>query len=623
MKRLLLLALLAACASERSTVDPVSHSADASDSAIAARLSVGARRLEADVRWLSDDARAGRRAGEPGALEAADWLARQCAEIGLEPAGSNQWFQDFEVELEPKDGGESRLDIAFEGAPLAWSGADDVQPLACGEAGVVEAPLEWLGFGIEDPAQGWDDYAGRDVAGKIAVIVRGTPPEPAPREGEAAPKADAKSDAKIASDASRWLGGGTIFHKVVTARRRGAVGVVVVSRGTGEAPFAFDAGGGGGKARLPAIALSRRAGDRLVGGDLEGALRVPAGGVKLDIGARARLVCDIDGGKALARNVLARQPGVDRSRTIVVGAHYDHLGWGGSGSLHGGARAIHNGADDNASGSAAVLELARVFGSSLEAPPCDILYAWWTAEELGLLGSEHWAQQPTTPLAGIVAYLNYDMVGRAKDGNLQVLAAGSAAEFPPLLERAAAQAELKLSQNASGSSFGGSSDHATFLKREVPALHFFTGLHEDYHKPSDDHEKFEAEGCAKVVLMSEVVVRAIGAAPKLAYVAPKLDDKGRREVRSGFSSWFGSMPNYAWDREGVLLDGTSSGSPAEKAGLLKGDVLVKMDEVEVKDIYDFMWVLQTKKPGDLVQVGYLRDGQLERVAVTLGSRGAR
>ena len=216
MKRLLLITLLAACASERSAVDPASHSSVASAPALASRLSSSARRLEADVRWLSDDARAGRRAGEPGALEAADWLARQCAEIGLEPAGSNSWFQDFEVDLEPKDGGESRLDIAFEGAPLAWTGADDVQPLACGEAGVVEAPLEWLGFGIEDPAQGWDDYAGRDVAGKIAVIVRGTPPEPAPREGEAAPKADAKSDAKIASDASRWLGGGTIFHKAVS-----------------------------------------------------------------------------------------------------------------------------------------------------------------------------------------------------------------------------------------------------------------------------------------------------------------------------------------------------------------------------------------------------------------------
>jgi hypothetical protein len=622
MKRLLLPLLLAACASERPDAAPASSSI-AGAPALADRLSKSAERLEADVRWLSDDARAGRRAGEPGALEAAEWLARQCADIGLEPAGSNGWFQDFEVELEPKDGGESRLEVAFPGVPAAWSEAVDVQSLACGEAGVVEGELAWLGFGIEDPAQGWDDYAGRDVAGKIAVIVRGTPPEPAPREGEAAPKADAKSDAKIASDASRWLGGGTIFHKVVTARRRGAVGVVVVSRGAGEAPFAFDAGGGGGKARLPAIALSQRAGAHLVGGDLEGALRVPAGQVPFEVGARARLVCDIDGGKGLARNVLARQRGVDGSRTIVVGAHYDHLGWGGSGSLHGGARAIHNGADDNASGSAALLELARVFGCALEAPPCDVLYAWWTAEEMGLLGSEHWIQQPTTPIASIAAYLNYDMVGRAKDGDLQVLAAGSAAEFPALLERAAAQAGLELSQNASGSSFGGSSDHATFLKREVPALHFFTGLHEDYHKPSDDHEKFEAEGCAKVVLMSEAVVRAIGAAPRMAYLAPKLDDKGRREVRSGFSSWFGSMPNYAFEGEGVLLDGTSAGSPAEKAGLIKGDILVKMDEVEVKDIYDFMWVLQTKKPGDLVQVGYLRDGQLERVTATLSSRGAR
>lgn len=623
MKRIMLLALLAACAADRPAVAPSTSSTPAVEAALAARLSTSAERLALDVRWLADDARAGRRAGEPGALEAADWLAKQCAEIGLEPAGSNGWFQDFEVELEPKDGGESKLEVPFDGALAAWSGANDVQPLACGEAGVVEGELAWLGFGIEDPAQGWDDYAGRDVAGKIAVIVRGTPPEPAPRAGEAAPQADAKSDAKIASDASRWLGGGTIFHKVVTARRRGAAAVVVVSRGEGEAPFAFDAGGGGGKARLPAIALSRQAGAHLVGGDLEGALRVPAGQVKLDWGVRARLVCDIDGGKGLARNVLARQAGVDRSRTIVVGAHYDHLGWGGSGSLHGGARAIHNGADDNASGSAAVLELARVFGCTLEAPPCDVVYAWWTAEEMGLLGSEHWIQQPTAPIASIVAYLNYDMVGRAKDDNLQVLAAGSASEFPALLERSAAHARLDLSQNTSGSSFGGSSDHATFLKREVPALHFFTGLHEDYHKPSDDHEKFEAAGCAKVVLMSEALVRAIGSAPRLAYVAPKLDDKGRREVRSGFSSWFGSMPNYAWEDEGVLLDGTSAGSPAEKAGLLKGDILVRMDDVEVKDIYDFMWVLQTKKPGDLVQVGYMRDGRLERVAVTLGSRGAR
>jgi hypothetical protein len=216
------------------------------------------------------------------------------------------------------------------------------------------------------------------------------------------------------------------------------------------------------------------------------------------------------------------------------------------------------------------------------------------------------------------------MVGRAKQGTpLQVLAAGSAAEFPAVLAAAAQQANLDLAVNASGSSFGGSSDHATFLKREIPSLHFFTGLHDDYHKPSDDTERFEAEGCAKVVALAEATVRSLASGARLAFVAPKLDDKGRREVRSGFSTWFGSVPNYAWDREGVLIDGTSAGSPAEKAGLLKGDVLVGMDDLDLKDIYDFMWVLQTKKPGDIVKVRYRRDGVLESVLVTLSSRGAR
>ena len=630
MNRFWLLApVLAACSA--APVAPAARegakvSASASTTVVVAdpALAASAARLAADVAWLADDARAGRRAGEQGALDAADWLAKACARLGLEPAGANSWFQDFEVDLEAKDGGASALVVKAGGRVLEQRGAQTLQPLFCAEAGSVEGELVWLGYGIEDPEQGWDDYAGRDLSGKIALIVRGTPPEPAPKADAPAadPAKQGKShEAAIASNASRWLGGGTIFHKVVTARRRGAVGVVVVSRDAGEGPFAFDAGGGGGRARVPAVALSQAAGAALVGGDLSGALRVPAPQTKLDLGATARLVCDIKAGKGPARNILARQKGLDRGRTIVVGAHYDHLGWGGAGSLSGGVRGIHNGADDNASGSAAILELARSFARN--APPCDIVYCWWSAEELGLLGSEHFAQQPTFALAGVAAYLNFDMVGRAKDGNLQVLAAGSAAEFPAILDAAAKEGGLQLAVNASGSSFGGSSDHATFLKREIPSLHFFTGLHEDYHKPSDDSERFEADGCAKVVRLAEAVARDLGARGRVAYVAPKLDDKGRREVRSGFSTWFGSVPNYAWDKAGVLIDGTSAGSPAEKAGLLKGDVLVRMDDLELKDIYDFMWVLQTKKPGDIVQVRYLRDGHEESVPVTLSSRGAR
>ena len=587
-------------------------------------LQARSARLQADVAWLADDARAGRRAGEPGAMEAADWLARQCAEIGLEPAGANGWFQDFTVDLEAKDGGGSRLIVSAGDKVSELAGSKALQPLFCGEAGSVTGELVWLGYGIEDPDQGWDDYAGRDLTGKIALLVRGTPPEPTATNPAANASGGKVNEAAVASNASRWLGGGTIFHKVVTARRRGAAGVLVMSRLPDEAPFAFDAGAGGGRARVPALALAHAVGAQLMGGDVEGALRTPAPQVKLDLATKITLQCDIQAGKGPARNVLARQPGRDRTKTIVVGAHYDHLGWGGSGSLSGGVRAVHNGADDNASGSAAILELARSFGCALEPAPCDIVYAWWTAEEMGLLGSEHFAQAPTIELKSVVAYLNFDMVGRAKQGTpLQVLAAGSAAEFPAVLAAAAQQANLDLAVNASGSSFGGSSDHATFLKREIPSLHFFTGLHEDYHKPSDDTERFEAEGCAKVVALAEATVRALGTSARVAFVPPKLDDKGRREVRSGFSTWFGSVPNYAWDREGVLIDGTSAGSPAEKAGLLKGDVLVGMDDLDLKDIYDFMWVLQTKKPGDIVKVRYRRDGVLESVLVTLSSRGAR
>lgn len=605
----------------------VAASASASVAVLDAETAAAAARLAGDVAWLADDARAGRRAGEQGALDAADWLSKACAELGLEAAGADGWYQDFQVDLEPRDGGSSLLVVRQGDLTKELRGAAVLQPLSYAQAGEAQGELVWLGYGIEDPDQGWDDYAGRDLAGKIAIVVRGTPPEP-PAKEEAGPKAAAKEgaqgkshEAALASNASRWLGGGTIFHKVVTARRHGAAGVLIVSRQAGEGPFAFDAGGGGGRTRVPAVALSHAAGAELVGGDLDGALRTPASQTKLDIGASARLVCDIRGGKGLARNILARQKGVERGRTIVVGAHYDHLGWGGSGSLSGGVRGIHNGADDNASGSAAILELARGFART--PPPCDIVYCWWSAEELGLLGSEHFATQPTFALSGVSAYLNFDMVGRAKGGNLQVLAAGSAAEFPAILDAAAAKGGLTLAVNASGSSFGGSSDHATFLKREIPSLHFFTGLHEDYHKPSDDAERFEAAGCAQVVRFADAVVRDLGARTRVAYVAPKLDDKGRREVRSGFSTWFGSVPNYAWDKAGVLIDGTSAGSPAEKAGLLKGDILVRMDDLELKDIYDFMWVLQTKKPGDIVQVRYLRDGHEESVPVTLSSRGAR
>jgi C-terminal processing protease CtpA/Prc len=253
-----------------------------------------------------------------------------------------------------------------------------------------------------------------------------------------------------------------------------------------------------------------------------------------------------------------------------------------------------------------------------------VLVALWSGEELGLLGSEHWAEHPTVPFERVVAKINLDMVGRAGNGKLQVLGAGSAAEFAPWLAAAGAAARLELAVNASASALAGSSDHATFAKRKKPVLHLFSGLHTDYHKPSDDVERFEVEGAARVAdLAHELVLRA-ASAPTLAFVEPPPAPEGEeRRMRGGFNAWFGSVPNYAFEGPGVKIDGTSPGSPAERAGFLAGDVLLAIGEVELESVYALTYALQFYKPGDVVLVRYARDGVSDETRVTLSSRGLR
>jgi hypothetical protein len=305
----------------------------------------------------------------------------------------------------------------------------------------------------------------------------------------------------------------------------------------------------------------------------------------------------------------------------VIGAHFDHLGHGGTGSLAPGVRAIHNGADDNASGTAAVLEVARLLAAG-PPPPCDVLVALWSGEELGLLGSERWAQSPTVPFAEVVGNVNLDMVGRAGSGTLQVLGAGSAQEFPNWLAEAGPAAGLQLTVNASSSALAGSSDHASFAKREKPVLHLFSGLHTDYHKPSDDLERFEADGAARAADLARELVLRMAEAREIAFVAPK-PVEGERRIQGGFNAWFGSVPNYAFEGPGVKIDGTSPGSPAERAGFLAGDVLLQLGDVKLDSVYDLTYALQYHKPGDVLRVRFVRDGAELEERVTLSSRGLR
>jgi len=324
--------------------------------------------------------------------------------------------------------------------------------------------------------------------------------------------------------------------------------------------------------------------------------------------------------KGEALNVLGRLRGADSARCVVIGAHYDHLGHGGTGSLAPSATGeIHNGADDNASGTAAVIEIARALRQQ-GPPPCDVVVALWSGAEEGLLGSEHWAQHPTVPLAKVVANLNLDMVGRAGNGKLQVLGAGTSSAFAGWMEEVGKRAGLELTVNLAGGALGGSSDHQTFLKRSIPALHLFSGLHADYHKPTDDADKFEAQGAAKVVALGADLVLRMASASKLDYVESKAPPSGageRQTPTGGFRVRLGSIPNYAYEGKGVLIDGASQGTPAERAGLTKGDVLVKLGDVQLDSVHDLTYALSHFKPGDVVPLRFVRDGVEQETRVTL------
>ncbi|MBL8863431.1 MAG: M28 family peptidase [Planctomycetes bacterium] len=608
-----LLLVLAACSTTDATDAPATSAA----------------RLAADVAWLADDAREGRRAGTELGLEAGRWIAARLAALGLEPAGAQgSYEQEFPVPLEPRPTGRSYLQ-GPDGARVAES-ETRLAPLFCAESGTVRAPVAWCGFGIELAASGWDDFAGRELAGRIALVVRGTPASP-PKPAAAAPVQEATAanphgDAQRVTAGDPFVNAGLVFTKVMNAKRKGAAAVILLQHpaDAGRGVLAFHEGGSG-RAGIPCLTLAWSEALALFGPallewsrDLESR---PARATDGD--ARPFTVsAEVERGHGPATNVLGLVPGVDRSRVVVIGGHYDHLGWGGTGSLAPGVRAVHNGADDNASGTAVVLEVARRLAAG-PPPPCDVLVALWSGEELGLLGSEHWAAHPTVPLERVVAKINLDMVGRAESGKLQVLGAGSASEFPNWLAEAGPGAGLELAVNASSSALAGSSDHATFAKRKKPVLHLFTGLHTDYHKPTDDLERFEAEGAARVADLAHALVLRAAGTEELAFVEPPPAPEGERRVQSLFNAWFGSVPSYAFEGPGVKIDGTSSGSPAERAGFLAGDVLLALGDVEIESIYDLTYALQHHKPGDAVRVVFERDGRREETFVTLSSRGVR
>jgi len=580
-----------------------------------------AERIAADVQWLADDAREGRRAGSPGERESAEWIAARLAGLGLEPAGSEGYLQPFEVPLPARDGGSSAIAlVSAQGDPeRIYEGEESLVPLFCSSGTGALGEVLFAGYGIASAELGRDDYGGRDVTGKIVMVLRGTPPEDLHAEVAVAAESPLANPhgAAGAAAGSKWGSFGSLFHKVMEAKRRGAAAVLVSNHGPqAEGLLPFDAGQTA-EANLPALMITPEVASALVPGFAELVLSLDQGETVAPVGgARVKLHAHVIRETGVAANVLGVLRGKRADRTLVIGAHFDHLGRGGPGSLARDAlNEIHNGADDNASGTATVLEIARCLAARGE-PEGDVVVALWSGEELGLLGSEHWLEAPTAPLGALRANLNLDMVGRAGDGHLDVLGAGTAQDFEAWLAREGPRAELALSVNASGQGVGGS-DHQSFLRNRIPALHFFSGVHEDYHKPSDDADKVEVDGARRVAELVLSLAEEIQGAESLAFVEPPAPTTP--QASGGFRTRFGSVPEYSYTGKGLLLAGTSGGGPAERAGLLKGDVIVRIDDVGIEGIGDFMYVLNAHKPGDVVLVHYTREGEEREVRVTLDS----
>ncbi len=548
-----------------------------------------ADRYAADVAWLADDARDGREVGTAGNEAAAAFVEERFRTLGLEPAGNDGGYRhEFDVTVSLTSGPGTTLTL--DGTVAA---ADAFTPLSFSKSARAAGEIVFAGYGIVAKDKNRDDYAGLDAKGKIVLVRRFVPP------------GDEFKDA----DERRYS---DLRYKAFTAREHGAVGMLVV-----DLPELATGATMPDEAPLPKLS-AEQAGDA---GLLIAALKREIGKTLLEGTHAAELSVELIAEHRKSTNVVGRLTSADpqtRKGAVVVGAHFDHLGHGGMNSLAPGSEEIHNGADDNASGTAALLESARLLSGRRAELKRDVLFVGFSGEERGLLGSTAFTRTPPggLDLQSVSAMINMDMVGRLRDNKLAILGGGSAEEWPAIAEPLCVARGLLCTTSGDGY---GPSDQTPFYAAGIPSLFLFTGPHDDYHRPSDDSGRINATGGATVAaLAADLALRAAAAEKLTLRVVPEPAPRG--DVRSLGAS-LGTIPDYTGPGEGksgVLLAGTRPGSAAEKAGLKRGDILIGLLGRDIGDINDFMFLLRQAKPGDKAKVIVLRDGKRLEFEVVFG-----
>ena len=564
------------------------------------------------VRRLADPRWEGRGVGTAGIDSAAAFLASEMKRVGLQPGGDDgTYFQDMEVTTGVEVGDPCAVEI--EGTRFGLGAA--MQPIGFSTNGTLEAPVAFAGYGITAPGYDYDDYAGLDVHDKIVLVMSNEPGE---------------MDSTSRFDGSVNTPHAELRTKAINAREHGALGLLVVDgpRYHGGEPLrpphseGYMSGGLLAARVSEPVAAALLEGSRVTLAKLQDEIDSATKPHSLALARKARLTVTLKRTRAHTRNVVGLILGQDTTRTLVIGAHYDHLGYGGESSLAPDQHVPHVGADDNASGTAALLAIADQEAGRAKGgrrPIHDLVFCAFTGEEMGLVGSSHFTDQPTRPLESVEAMLNMDMVGRLRNDKLMVMGVGTGSGFPELVKNVNAATErfdLKTSTDGYGPS-----DHSSFYKKKVPVLMLFTGAHEDYHKPSDTADKLSYPGLDRVVRFGDALVESLDARPRAAYLVAKADSAtGRIAGGGGYGAYLGTIPDYMQTEGGVLLSGVRAGGPADKAGLQGGDVIVKFDGIRIDNIYDYTFALRSRKPGQDVRITVKRGAMEKDLVATLGRR---
>ncbi len=576
------------------------------------------------IAFLASDDLEGRMIGTPGIDHAADYIATAFSKLGLEPLpGLDGYFQHFDL-VTKVDPDPEKTSLKIAGKSLKLN--DDFVPLRMSAQTSAAGAVMFAGYGIDNAKRKYNDYADLGVKGKVVLLMRFEPH-------------DDKGKSRFAEN-DDWSVDATIAQKVRVASDHGAAGIILVNPALhhdDEALIPFNRRDGL-SSPVPLVQISVKAADELLkqGGapdlkTLQSQIdreQKPHGVELKDVSAELSFA--IRETRKQVENVAAILPGKGEhaNEYVVIGAHYDHLGHGGPGSLAPWSHGIHHGADDNASGTTAMMELADRFAHA--GPQArSLVFVAFTGEEEGLLGSQHFVSHSPIALDKVAAMLNLDMVGRVSNEKLLIGGKGTAPNFDQLIADADAGLPLKLGEFGKGGI--GPSDHTSFALKRIPVLFFFSGLHLDYHRPTDTADKINYDGMNEVVDLGERVVKALSTMPRQKYNG-SFDASGLAQMagpttgpaqNAGPRPSMGAIPDYAQGEDakgGMRIGGIMPGSPAEKAGLLQGDLVTEFNGDKIDNMMDYTNALGKARVGQTAKLSVVRDGKKINVEATLSAR---